>query len=454
MVVVMVVADATTTFIQVCKVPFLNQYLTMHHHHPVLNDWLSLMNEHKTSNTHDHPSYYLQNIEELITTSRALSFNIGTGEQLFRDISPSIASAEFEVLIVTCFYAKSQSQVALASALQELSARAGREHRKVRVRICFSSVSLSICHRLSRFFSGSNDYPPSCWEELFGFSPDKLKNLDLYFRSIFILPLSVMHPKFIVVDGKHAFLPSCNISWENWFEGCIELEGGIVTSLIRFWEDFWGKGDLVSLENTTNSTDSSFRSDQHLIEPDNQSEHPRLLSNNILDLEDIQTIFLPSPHHTNPKFRLVFPAASPPSTPLNMFLLTCFRKARKSIYIQSPNITSSPVLSALYKALNNGVNVKIVTSTRMMLLEQLITAGTITEISLANLQRGYNELLEEYKKDSQSHAEAGRPKPGLLSVDYYTAKDGSNRASEPVKSHLKLTIVDEEVVVLGSGNSK
>ena len=47
---------------------------------------------------------------------------------------------------------------------------------------------------------------------------------------------------------------------------------------------------------------------------------------------------------------------------------------------------------------------------------------------------------------------------GKLRVGYYralmppTERGGSGTGDEPVKSHLKLTVVDGEIVVLGSGN--
>jgi phosphatidylserine/phosphatidylglycerophosphate/cardiolipin synthase-like enzyme len=41
--------------------------------------------------------------------------------------------------------------------------------------------------------------------------------------------------------------------------------------------------------------------------------------------------------------------------------------------------------------------------------------------------------------------------PGRLEIGYYTPRSGT-ATEEPNKSHLKLTIVDEEIVVLGSGN--
>lgn len=41
--------------------------------------------------------------------------------------------------------------------------------------------------------------------------------------------------------------------------------------------------------------------------------------------------------------------------------------------------------------------------------------------------------------------------PGVLKIGYYRPRDGQGRG-EPVKSHLKCVVMDEEVTVLGSAN--
>ena len=88
-----------------------------------------------------------------------------------------------------------------------------------------------------------------------------------------------------------------------------------------------------------------------------------------------------------------------------------------------------------------------------MILEQLVTAGTITEFEVWKLRRRYRRLLKTYEKRREGgDAEVQLMAPGTLTIGYYHAREGEKRVDEPVKSHLKLTIVDEEVVVLGSGN--
>lgn len=92
-------------------------------------------------------------------------------------------------------------------------------------------------------------------------------------------------------------------------------------------------------------------------------------------------------------------------------------------------------------------------SRRLMLLEQLVTAGTTTGICLRLLIRKYKTLLRTQNRvdSDQNLAEQGRAKTcGKLAIWYFAP--GTDSKTEPVKSHLKLTMVDGEVAVFGSGN--
>lgn len=96
----------------------------------------------------------------------------------------------------------------------------------------------------------------------------------------------------------------------------------------------------------------------------------------------------------------------------------------------------------------------------MMLLEQLFTAGTVTELCVWWLVRRYRRLLRRDKARAGAGGgdeERGGKGVGRLRVGYYRPglfadRDGEEMREEPVKSHLKMTVVDGEVVVLGSGN--
>jgi phosphatidylserine/phosphatidylglycerophosphate/cardiolipin synthase-like enzyme len=255
-----------------------------------------------------------------------------------------------------------------------------------------------------------------------------------------------MHPKFILVDRKIAFMPSCNVSWEDWFEGCIEMRGDIALKLYEFWDAFWAR-DRTGLP--------SLPADITPSEPDvsNEALNASLIKRITFppDTLPVQTILLPSPHHAN---LILHPLSTPtpPPTPLNAFILHIINTATRSIFIQTPNLTCTPLIMALFSALERGIEVHLITSSRLMILEQFVTAGTITEFEVWKLRRRRSRLLNIYNL-SMKNPDLENPlvKPGNLKVGYFTKREAGGKG-EPVKSHLKMVLVDGEITVLGSGN--
>jgi phosphatidylserine/phosphatidylglycerophosphate/cardiolipin synthase-like enzyme len=89
----------------------------------------------------------------------------------------------------------------------------------------------------------------------------------------------------------------------------------------------------------------------------------------------------------------------------------------------------------------------------MMVLEQLGTAGTLTEWALRKLHRKWSQ--KRFHDPYEADIEAAPSQLGDLEMYYYepvASGNGSEDLQAPVKSHLKLTVVDNEIVVLGSGN--
>jgi phosphatidylserine/phosphatidylglycerophosphate/cardiolipin synthase-like enzyme len=414
----------------------------------IIDTWLAELQSQEAKGLADDPDYYASNPDTLVTSSQPATFSIGTGTRILSSVFSACRETEHEIIIVTCFWSKSASQQQLAELLQKLSAKAIAKKRKIQVRLCFSSSS--IWQKLTQTSSlHGQSYPPSSWEGLGLPSPAAIPGIEMVVKSVFVRPFSVMHPKFILVDRKLAFMPSCNVSWEDWFEGCVEMRGKICGKLFGFWDAFWSRGSppLPQFHDEEEEIDASEETSR------SNSTTALLGHSKISQSPPITTILLPSPHHQNPRFKPYQSTTPPvPPTPLNIFLLHILNSAQKDIYLQTPNLTSKPVIYALLSALERGINIELVTSSILMILEQLGTAGTITEFEIWKLRRRYLKLRQNYEAKSRTDPEHQSPKPGSLKIGYYTPRPHTQGDEEPVKSHLKLTIVDEEIVVLGSGN--
>ncbi|KZF18998.1 hypothetical protein L228DRAFT_286228 [Xylona heveae TC161] len=515
--------------------------------HNLLGEWTAQLSNHAGKTKQSHPSYWADDPSVLHTSCTINNALLGTGEALISSILPSILSAQHEILIVTCFWARSPSQAAIGDALKQLSAQAiSRGAHKIRVRICFSSLSFTqkLFHTFSRH---GQTYPSSTWVKKFGLPhPDELSGLDLEIKSLFFLPFSVIHPKYIIIDRNQAWLPSCNVSWESWFEDCVAFQGNAVRKMLVFHHHVWGHDVHDVLDNYSSPTFSENSTSPSIDLNTSSALNQVIKALPDTPYPDIPTLILPSPHHINPRFRFLLPflrAPSPPPTPLNIFTLTLLAHAHTEIYMQTPNLTSPPVVDAVIDALSRGVAVTIVTNRTMMFLEQLVTAGTLTEICIWRLVRRYKALLRSAgvgssvrsgvrarlgsKRKSSVQPSPASPGPihpenlssspdvdvesglraptspthpdsspqqriGRLRIYYYKPRLDSDRTSvfdsnssqvdlqpglgpgrasssspshpdqetlpsppphpEPVKSHLKLLIVDSSTVLLGSGN--
>jgi phosphatidylserine/phosphatidylglycerophosphate/cardiolipin synthase-like enzyme len=367
---------------------------------------------------------------------------------------------------VTCFWAKSSTLQTLSDVLRNLSQKANRRGgEKIKVKLCFSSLSLFQKLFHSQSVEGQI-YPSSVWVDKLGLpTPSELSGLDLQVKSVFILPFSVMHPKFMIIDRQTVILPSCNISWEEWFEGAITFSGPVVNKFLEFYSKFWNRGALPPLERSRREppTENNPFQDQHRGTQD--LGHGHIISqcmdaSDLSDSSEITTLFLPSPHRRNPQFS---PFASSdrviaPPTPLNTFILTLIAKADRSVRIQTPNITAPPVLSAVLKALARGIDVRILTSEKLMILEQLVTAGTTTSRCVDKLIKRYKKLLIAVPGRTPTDEEAAiaAPRLGRLQISYFSPMNGPRlrgaEGNEPQQSHLKMMIVDHNLLVLGSGN--
>ncbi|KPM34614.1 hypothetical protein AK830_g11954 [Neonectria ditissima] len=429
--------------------------------------WRELLESHRDQQRDDLPNQHVDDIDSLITTSVPTALYVGTGHSIYtRALLPAILTARHSVQLITCYWAPSPSLDSIRATILQLALTRAQASSGPPLRITIGFSSRGLFQKL--FHTPSRDghvYPPSQWPELGLPDEDVLAKarIELTVKSVFFTPFSVMHPKFVIVDGARAWVPSCNVSWERWFEGCVEVQGDIVNKLLAFYDRVWGSGKdshlIPDLEETDNPTRNPPENGTHPLQSStsdspihNTGDSSATQSITLNTKEPVPTIFLPSSHHRNPKFAF-FPFLShtnPPMTPLNAALLTLFANAQHQITILTPNVTSWPVVEALLDALARGVDVQIRTSKGMMLIEQLVTAGTTTSWCLRRFVQKYKALTQ---KTRPSDPESQPIQPGNLEILYYKQLDARrDMDDEPVVSHFKMTLVDEEYLILGSGN--
>ena len=427
-----------------------------------------------------------------------------------------------------------------------VAAAGGRRRRRpVTVRIGFSSSSAAqkLLHTAS---PRGRTHAPAAWAGLGLPAPAELAGgVDLAVKSLFFRPLSVLHGKFAIVDGTRLFLPSANVSWEVWLELCMTFSGPIVGVFQQFWETVWAAQDpaflpVPSLAQQEGGGEGERERERARVEGGGRGGQREDEEDGEGGGQAYPTLFLPQPHHRNPSFSLPFslpftfsspppspspapllpsplpPSASrpappnrrrprrrsvgeaaaqtdgrPPCTPQNAFVLLALARARHSVYLQTPNLTSRPLVRALARALARGVTVQVVTCRRMMVLEQLVTtaAQASTEGCVAEL------LAYAASGGGGGGGGSGGGGGGQLEVWYFTpppdaeresgaANGGGEEAGEAwdgdgdggvdgraedeagdkgevaesplaryaVQSHVKALVVDGDVAVLGSAN--
>ncbi|KAK4082390.1 uncharacterized protein Triagg1_2202 [Trichoderma aggressivum f. europaeum] len=444
--------------------------------------WRDLLLSHQHERSKDSPNYHDPDaIDSLLTTSTPKLLYVGTGHSIFtRAILPAIASAKHSVHFVTCYWAASPSLDGIRQTLLQLAeARSSPAETLPTLHISIGFSSWGLFQKL--FHTSAPEgcvYPPSKWAKLGLPDEETLRKggIEMTVKSLFFTPLSVMHPKYVVVDEAKAWVPSCNVSWERWFEGCVELEGEVVDRLLTFHARVWGA--RVDKARSANNENIELARRQRIVTngardgdvDDGVDDYVETSSSSPLNEEDddrsatqcihftavapTPAILLPSPHHRNPRFRFFpfpfFSQSNPPMTPLNAALLTLFANARHDIHLVTPNLTSWPVMDALLEAISRGVNVHVRTGRNMMVIEQLVTAGTTTSWCVRRFVKKYKALC---KRSQRNDLEAQSVAPGQLEILYYKRlSDRANLEDEPVFSHFKMTMVDGEYLVLGSGN--
>ncbi|EPS36263.1 hypothetical protein H072_10239 [Dactylellina haptotyla CBS 200.50] len=445
----------------------------------------------------DAPISLAHPIEDLLSETYLSSYDVGTGESLTNLQCARALEAEYEVIIVTGFLHPSSASVrSLNRTLEVLATRQTLKNVRrgtdniLKVHICFSSSGFlqKVLH--TRDPKG-RIWKEKEWKKLGLADPTYLKGkIDLTVKSLFFRPVGLLHGKYMIVDRRMLVVPSANLSWEEWLEGATtyicDPEAtttgtiNVVKQFVRYWESVWMVGEEPGPEEfervwesfpvTVHEGGGSIIMDKFKGTPVNQSKW----------LGWAPTIFLPHPEQGS--FPPVWPLGEVQiiwriirklmgailekgpdndegylSNPQNAFIFAAIEGAEESIYLHTPNVTAKPIMNALVRAVKRGVTVEIVTSMGMMKWEQLVTAGTTTEKCL-------QKMVKEIGKFKESTPDGAITTGGFFVYQYNPTKrpqlppfvknpNDNHKLTWYDKSHVKCLIIDEQVVMLGSGNA-
>ena len=339
--------------------------------------------------------------QQIDSSGTVHGFRIGNGLDITNLACHYILQARTSVHIATCFWAKSASLDALSSALEELSRRACDRGRIVSCKIVVSSISL-----LQKLVGAEHEmYNGNRLQDL-GLPLGKdLAGLDIQVDRCFKRPVGVYHGKFTVVDDNLLILCSSNVSWENWLELGSVYSGPIVQSFLSYF-------NVISQQDEGKSLLSLQPASYYVPDPEITQIN---LSTRIAFLPR-----LPS--------RILFPFCHNAQAPAPVAFSSIVQNAKSSLFIVTPNLTAPLLLEDLKAALRRGVDIDVHIPRRMMVLEQILTLGFISEFKIFWLRR--------WAKQQQQ---------GSLNIHWF-------QHSVYDKSHVKLMVADDQVVVMGSSN--
>ncbi|KAJ9363959.1 hypothetical protein DTO280E4_2181 [Paecilomyces variotii] len=419
---------------------------------------------------------------------------IGPLPDLCRHISNCIVRAEKEIFLGTNFWIYSDASTLVTDAFRELSRRAGQRGTRVVVKMLYDRGNLKQVYdnhqRVSaeEYTSAKVKLPP----------PEEIPNIDLELINYHRPMLGTFHCKFVIIDRRVALLQSSNIQDNDNLEMMIRVEGPIVDSFYDMALISWHKtlnpplpmfgfpasdAKIPSFGQQTytgSETEQTGPLPEHTTkdphyDPDISSEAKRVngtveprpgetrtqavtrhLNTTIQpnakgdapdsDQEVPMRIYVQHKSHDPFPMAMVnrepwgAPNHSSVHTPQNAAFLSAITNARRSIFIQTPNMNAEPILNPLVDAVRRGVIVTV-----------YLCLGYNDAGELLPFQNGTNEMIaDRLYRSLKTDEERSR-----LRIHYYVGKDQTKPIHNSFKSrscHVKLMIIDEKVAIQGNGN--
>lgn len=206
-------------------------------------------------------------------------------------------------------------------------------------------------------------------------------------------------------------------SGENWYELALRIEGDIIQHFLSYFFRYYypSRSSIppLAIERRPILTSSTFK-----------KKYASLLYP--LQSPLIPLAFLargPSCWGALPFARITTPT---------LYQIEAITRAQRTIFIQTPNLTSRALLKALRQALRKQIQVTLYLPRNMMVLESLVTGWTTTARCVRKLQKFSKKVA------------------GGLVVEWFEGDERQSFVAE--KSHIKFMVVDEECVMVGSSN--
>lgn len=419
---------------------------------------------------------------------------------IIRHCSNLIVRAESEVFFVTCNWRPSVAQRLVHNAILELSKRASAKGKRVAFKLIYAGAGVDKIREPrkrvdpSQFTSKAVGLP----------DPKDIPNVDLEVMTYHKLPLGTLHAKFCVIDRKSAVIMSNNMEDNDNMEMGVHVEGPIVESVYDTAVVTWNlnldppqEPEPLGSENEVKSSSHQLTevSPHHIVaageEQPHLEEHTAETQNYDDNLADeiirMQSAYAAKPNETRlqaanrqlnigvkkpiepagpeiPDGQEMVPYMStetvssipiamvsrPPYgcfgssdvfVPQNEAWLSLVRNAKRTIFIQTPDLNAPPLIDELVAALKRGVEVTYYVCFGYNDLGEMIPG-----------QGGTNDQVAISLVDSLPE---GGPERKLLHIYSYVAKDQDHPIHHRFKArscHIKLLIADDSVGVQGSGN--
>lgn len=266
------------------------------------------------------------------------------------------------------------------------------------------------------------------------------KKITIEFSTLKHLLYALTHDKFLIIDGKYLAITGSNIQYSNnymadrWHDLGLSFEGPIALAAMNVFDKKWN-------EKATHWTCDATKCESFAGQKSGNRPWLQASAN-----QEPGVYILPIPQ--GPKEEEKNNDAKSPQT---IGWKTAIQGAKKSLYVQSPSINSEVFMEEIVKAAVRGVDVRVITSKAFnhRFFEKFYTEFLgVGEGNEDAIKTEISKYIEKWTTDANRLEVLNRIHVKWYSRDGKAAVWGNTKNS----MHSKLMIIDEESLIMGSGN--